>query len=122
MIVVHRGGGLLVILYGIFSALFMNIFTIKIFGDGYYQGHRWPKLAVLLLAGVSCLATGLWLKKKRAETALKEQEMIDALSPKFAAIKQIAYDGPRDHLMYIPLQYWSIVYFAAALIYAVAGK
>jgi hypothetical protein len=122
MIVVHRGAGLLVILYGIFSALFMNIVTIKIFGDGYYQGHRWPKMAVLLLAGVSCLATGLWFKKKRAETALKEQEMIDALSPKFAAIKQIAYDGPRDHLMYIPLQYWSIVYFAAALIYAVAGK
>jgi len=122
MIVVYRGAGVLVIFYGILSALFMNILTIKIFGDGYYQGHRWPKLAVLLIAGVSCLATGIWFKKKRAKYALKEQELIDALSPKFKAVKDLAYSGPRDHLMYIPLQYWSIVYFAAAIIYAIASR
>ena len=33
----------------------------------------------------------------------------------------IAFHGPRDHLMYIPLQYWSIVYFVAAIIYGSLG-
>jgi hypothetical protein len=122
MIVVYRGAGALVILYGILSALFMNILTIKIFGDGYYQEHRWPKLAVLLIAGAGCLATGVWFKKKREKYTLKEQELMESLSPKFRVAKEIAYAGPRDHLMYIPLQYWSIVYFAAALIYAIASK
>jgi hypothetical protein len=117
MIMVHRGAGLLVILYGILSALLMNILTIKIFGDGYYQGHRWPKLMVLLLAGASCLVTGMLLKKKRERDAQKEAEYLSSLSPKFGAVKEIVYAGSRDHFMYIPLQYWSIVYFVAALIY-----
>src|ERR1043165_5864835 len=102
MIMVHRGAGILVILYGVFSALLMNILTIKIFGDGYYQGHRWPKLAVLLLAGTSCLVTGISLKKKRERDAQKEAEYLRSLSPKFGAVKEIVYGGPRDHLMYVP--------------------
>jgi hypothetical protein len=121
MIVVHRGAGMLVILYGILAALLMNILTVKIFGDEYYREHRWPKLTVLLLAGASCLVTGLLLKKKREGDAQKEQEHIRSLSPKFGAVKEFAYAGPRDHLMYIPLQYWSLVYLIAALIYAITS-
>jgi hypothetical protein len=34
----------------------------------------------------------------------------------------LAFSGPRDHLMFIPLQYWSIVYFGAALIYLLLGQ
>lgn len=92
---------------------------IKLFGDSYYQEHSWPKVSVLLLAGLSCLVVGLWLKKIRLRDAQKEQEHIDSLSPHFDGIKQIAFAGPRDHLMFIPLQYWSIVYFLAALFYGI---
>lgn len=97
----------------------MNIVTIKLFGDSYYQEHSWPKLAVLLLAGISCLVIGTLLKKKRLRDAQKEQDYINSLSQKFDGIKQLAFSGPRDHLMFIPLQYWSIVYFLAALIYGI---
>ena len=114
---VHRGAGMLVPIFGIFSALFMNIATIKLFGDSYYQEHSWPKLSVLLLAGTLCLVVGLWLKKIRLRNAQREQAYIDSLSPRFDGVKQIAFAGPRDHLMFIPLQYWSIVYFLAALVY-----
>lgn len=119
MIEVHRGAGMLVPILGILAALVMNIVTIKFFGHSYYQEHSWPKLAVLLLAGVSCLAVGILLKKKRSRDIQKEQTYVNSLSPKFEAVKQIAFSGPRDHLMFIPLQYWSIVYFVAALIYAI---
>jgi hypothetical protein len=119
MIEVHRGAGMLVPIFGILAALFMNIVTIKMFGDFYYQEHSWPKVMVLLLAGASCLVSGVLLKKRRLRNALKEQAYIDSLSPKFEAVKQLAFSGPRDHLMFIPLQYWSIVYFVAALLYAI---
>jgi hypothetical protein len=117
MIEVHRGAGVLVPLFGILSALLMNIVTIKLFGDSYYQEHVWPKLSVLLLAGTLCLVVGLWLKQKRSQTAHQEQAYIDSLSPTFGGIKKLAFAGPRDHLMFIPLQYWSIIYFLAAVVY-----
>lgn len=122
MIEVHRGAGVFVPIIGILSALLMNIVTVKIFGGSYYQEHRWPKLAVLLMAGVGCLLVGLFFKKVRSRGAQKEQEYLDSLSPKFRVVKQIMYAEPRDHLMFIPPQYWSIVYFAAALIYAFTSR
>ena len=106
-------------IFGILAALLMNIVTVKVFGDYYYQEHSWPKLIVLLLAGASCLVTGVLLKKRRSRDAEKEQAYIDSLSPKFEAVKQFAFSGPRDHLMFIPLQYWTIVYFVAAILYGI---
>ena len=122
MIEVHRGMGMLVPLFGILSALLMNIVTIKLFDDSYYQEHSWPKVGVLLLAGVGCLVTGVFVKRKRLRDARKEREYVDSLSSKFDTVKQLAFSGPRDHLMFIPLQYWSLVYFAAAVLYAVKSK
>jgi len=119
MIEVHRGAGIMVPIFGILAALLMNIVTVKVFGDYYYQEHSWPKLIVLLLAGASCLVTGVLLKKRRSRDAEKEQAYIDSLSPKFEAVKQFAFSGPRDHLMFIPLQYWTIVYFVAAILYGI---
>jgi hypothetical protein len=119
MIEVHRGAGILVPLFGILSALLMNVTTIKLLDDSYYQDHKWPKLVVLVIAGLSCLVTGFLLKSKRVREAHKEQLYLDSLSTRFETAKQLAFSGPRDHLMFIPLQYWSIVYFAAAILYAI---
>ena len=119
MIEVHRGAGMLVPLFGLLSALLMNVATIKLLDDSYYQDHKWPKLVVLVIAGLSCLVTGFLLKRKRVRDANKEQLYLDSLSSRFETAKQLAFSGPRDHLMFIPLQYWSIVYFAAAILYAV---
>jgi uncharacterized membrane protein YhaH (DUF805 family) len=119
MIAVWRGAGMLVPVFGILSALLMNLVSIKLFGDFYYQEHAWPKLMVLFLAGLACLVVGLWLKKKRLRDAVKEQAYIDSLSSRFGEAKQLAFSGPRDHLMFIPLQYWSIVYFLAALAFGI---
>src|SRR5260221_612411 len=119
MIEVHRGAGILVPILGVLSALFMNVFTIKVFGDFYYQEHSWPKMSVLFTAGGLCLVFGLWLKKKRKLTAARDQAYIDSLSPKFETIKAIAFSGPRDHLIFIPVQYWSIAYFVAGVIYGI---
>ena len=89
----------------------MNIANIKLFDDSYYQEHTWPKLGVLLIAGVACLVTGIFFKRKRQRDARKEQEYLDSLSSKFDTVKQLAF-WPARSPMFIPLQYWSLVYFA----------
>ena len=119
MIEIHRGAGMLAPGFGLLAAISMNVFTTKVLGDSYYQEHDWPTLSVLILSGLACLVVGLWLKKKRLRDAPLEKAYIDSLSPKFQAVKSLAFSGPRDHLMFIPLQYWSIVYFVAAIIYVV---
>lgn len=119
---VHRGAGMLVPLFGIIAALLMNIVTTKFFGHSYYQEHKWPKLTVLLLACACCLAAGIIIEKKRLKDAPKEREYIESLSPRFESVKRIAYAGPRDHLMFVPLKYWPIVYFAAAIICGGTGR
>jgi len=121
MIMVHRGAGMLAPGFGLLFALFMNVLTYRVFGGEYYQEHKWPKLTVLIMSGIACLAVGLLIKRKRVRDADREQQAIDSLSKKHETANLLAFHGPRDHLMYIPLQYWSIVYFVAAIIYGSLG-
>ena len=118
MIIVYRGAGGLAIGFGLLSALLMNVLSYRLLGFSYYEDHKWPKLTVLIFSGLACLVTGILLKKKRSRDAEREAEYINSLSSKSPFTKELAFSGPRDHFMLIPLQYWSIVYFAAAIIYA----
>ncbi|MCA1592514.1 MAG: hypothetical protein LC754_07670 [Acidobacteria bacterium] len=111
MIEVHRGAGILVPTFGILSALFMHIVTIKLYGDSYYQEHRWPISSALLLAGILCLVVGLWLEEKRFRDSEKE-----------FGVRPIAFIGTANHLLRVPLHYWSIVYFLAALVYGMKNS
>lgn len=121
MFAVHRGAGMLAPGFGLLFALMANVLTYRIFGGSYYEDHSWPKFGVLFMSGVACLVAGLLIKKMRIRNAEREQQAINTLSQKHAIVNEIAFSGPRDHLMFIPLQYWSIVYFAAALFYLVAA-
>jgi hypothetical protein len=122
MIIVHRGAGALAPLFGLLFALMANILTYKIFGGSYYEEHRWPKIAVLVMSGLACLITGIWLKAYRKRTADLYEQQVASLSPKHKAANELAYHGPKDHLMYIPLQYWSIAYFLGAIVYVVVSS
>ena len=75
-----------------------------------------PKLTVLVMSGIACLVAGVLIKRKRARYAHLEQQANDSLSQKHATANLFAFHGPQDHLTYISLQYWSIVYLVAAII------
>ena len=121
MLIVHRGAGGLAVGFGILTALLVNVLSYRLLGFDYYEEHKWPKLSVLIISGLACLVTGLLLKKIRRRDAEQEAAYIASLRSEFPGAKEFAFSGPRDHLMYIPLQYWSIVYFVAAIIYAVVA-
>src|ERR1044072_4485249 len=120
MFAIHRGAGMLAPGFGLLFAVMANVLTYRIFGGSYYEEHSWPKFGVLFMSGVACLVAGLLIKNMRARNAEGEKQAINALSQKHSIVNEIALAGPRDHLMFIPLQYWSIAYFAAALFYLVA--
>lgn len=122
MIIIHRGVGGFAPGFGLLFALLMNVLTYRIFGASYYEDHRWPKFSVLVLSGLACLVVGILIKRKRQRDAYWEQQAINSLSQKHKIGNVFAFSGPRDHLMYIPLQYWSIVYFVGAIIYLWLGS
>ena len=119
MLMVHRGAGMLAPGFGLLFALMANVLTYRVFGGSYYEEHRWPKLAVLLVSGLACLAAGIWLKRFRKRRGFSNERLAAAVSPKHKTANELAYHGPADHLMYIPLQYWCIPYFAGAIVYVV---
>lgn len=116
MVVPHNGAGMLVPLVGIFSALFMNVFSFRVLGVDYYEKHRWPKLAVFILGAVLCVVSGILLKMIRKRDARKGWKPT-SLEAGLDRPDDLAFDGSRDHLFYIPLQYWSIAYVIGAIIY-----
>lgn len=116
MVIVHGGLGILAPGFGLGLALLANVLCYRLLGVVYYEKHMWPKVAVLLLSGVACLVVGV-LRKRRTPKVKKPAG--SGLGSGMQALQEPAFDGSRDHLFYIPLQYWSIVYFAAAIIYLI---
>lgn len=106
-------------LFGILFAVIANVLTYKVFGGSYYEEHRWPKLAVLLGSGLACLLVGIWFKRHRKRTGFSNDLFAVSKSQKHRVANELAYHGPADHLMYIPLQYWCIPYFVGAIVYVV---
>ncbi|MEP6850060.1 MAG: hypothetical protein ABI999_14470 [Acidobacteriota bacterium] len=104
MFVVHRGKGVLVLISGIVSALFMNIVTDRFFGDDYYSTHAWPKFAALWLIGSICFAGGLYLRKYPTKLKVDRPE----------------FEGEStDHFFYIPVIYWGPIFFLLGIIYLI---
>jgi hypothetical protein len=114
MVIPHGGLGILAAGFGLLLALLANVLCYRLLGVVYYEKHSWPKLAVLVVSGIACLVVGLLRKRGTAKIRKPAGNDLDG---RIESLQEPAFDGSRDHLFYIPLQYWSIAYFAAAIIY-----
>ena len=99
--VIHRGKGIFVIIAGILCALVMQIITAKYFGDEYYAAHNWPKVGALWLLAAICLAGGAYLRARPTQLKHAKQEYF--------------YGESNDHLFFIPVIYWSLIFFVLGL-------
>ena len=117
MIVLYRGFGMLAPGFGILAALLMNVVSFRLLGVSYYEDYKWPKVCALILAGVACLMVGVLLKRKRKRNGYVAEQHVESISTDQTTEKSRASSFSYDHLMFIPLQYWSIIYIVAAIIY-----
>ena len=117
MIVIYRGFGMLAPAFGILAALLMNVVSFRLLGVSFYEDNKWPKLCALILAGIACLMVGVLLKRKRNRDACLQEQQVELQSAEHEMQNRRSSSNSFDHLMFIPLQYWSIIYFVAAIIY-----
>ena len=105
MIVIWRGAGGLVILFGIFAAVVANVLAGSFSDeDAYFANHAWLQAATLGFAGLLSWFTGRFLNRRPGRSRIDEQT------------GQTWIEEPNHHLMFIKMEYWGPIYLAFALL------
>jgi hypothetical protein len=97
----------------------MNIVSAKLFDHGYYQKNAWPKVGTLWLAALFCFLLGsLPQPSQPAKTTGRQDERPLPPGSKPEVLEQVSRFGPQDHLFFIPVSWWGVIYFALGGLYA----
>ena len=95
MIVIWRGAGAIVFLFGILAALVTNIATSLWFDQpNYFQTHAWAQAAALWLAAIACWLLGRYLHSRPGRMLIDK------------ATGEEIIQRPRHDLFFIKLEYW----------------
>ncbi|HJZ83146.1 MAG TPA: hypothetical protein VKD91_22450 [Pyrinomonadaceae bacterium] len=110
MIIIWRGAGGLVIIFGIISAVLANVFASSFsYEDSYFAHHAWLQALTLGLAGTLSWATGRVLNSRPGGPVTDPQT------------GQTMIQAPNHHLMFIKMEYWGPIYLAIAVLVLILG-
>jgi hypothetical protein len=110
MIVIWKGAGALVLLFGIGAALFTNIITSSVFNENnYFAKHSWAQAMSLWIAGTACWFLGRFLNHRPGRV------LVDKATGQEVTLR------PNHHLMFIKMEYWGPIFFAIGLCVLFAG-
>jgi hypothetical protein len=110
MIVIWRGAGAAVMLFGIIAAVVMNVITSSAFNqNNYFATHSWAQAGALWGAGAASWLAGKYLNSRPG------REVIDEVSGERVIQK------PNHHLMFIKMEYWGPIYLVIGLVVLIAG-
>ena len=110
MIVIWRGAGPLVLLFGIISAVVVNVISSSAFDqDNYFASHSWAQAVALASAGLLSWLAGRYLNGKPGREVIDEQT------------GQRIIQKPNHHLMFIKMEYWGPIYLAIGVAVLIAG-
>src|SRR5262245_12728012 len=110
MIIIWKGAGGLVIIFGILAALTVNIVTSAVFNkDNYFADHSWSQATALAIAGAASWFLGRYVNNKPGTFVTDKVTGEEVLQK------------PNHHLMFIKMQYWGLVYLAIGLAVLVVG-
>jgi len=110
MILIWRGAGAAVLLFGVAAALLTNIVTSSVFHqDNYFSHHSWAQATALGLAGTACWFLGRYLHSKPGRV------LIDKATGQEVTIR------PVHSLFFIKLEYWGPILLAVGLVVLVIG-
>ena len=104
MIIIWRGLGGLVILIGIVAAVAANVVASSInYDSNYFAHHAWLQALTLGVAGVLSWITGRYVNSRPGRPVTNSQT------------GQTVIEKPYHHLMFIKMEYWGLIYFAAGI-------
>jgi hypothetical protein len=109
MIVIWRGAGGLVLIFGIVSALITNIVTSSVFKENnYFPDHSWAQAASLWITALACWFLGRFLNSRPPKI------MTDKNGREVTVV-------PNHHLMFIKMEYWGPIFFVIGIGVLIAG-
>ena len=109
MIVIWRGAGGLILIFGIASALITNIATSSIFEESnYFATHPWAQATSLWITAITCWFLGRYLNGR-------PPKIVTDKTGREVSIK------PIHDLMFIKMEYWGPIFFGIGLFVLIAA-
>ena len=110
MIVIWRGAGGLVIIFGIISAVLGNVVASAFSNQNdYFARHAWLQAGALWFAGVTSWFAGRYFNTRPGKGVVNRQT------------GETVIEKPNHHLMFIKMEYWGLIYFAIGLVVLIFG-
>jgi hypothetical protein len=104
MIIIWKGAGALVLIFGIISALIVNMATSATFSqNNYFADHSWAQALSLWITGAASWFMGKYLNSRPAKMGR------DKLGNELLV-------EPNHHLMFIKMQYWGPIFLAIGIL------
>ncbi len=98
MVIVWRGLGWLVAVIVFCLSLVANFLFNAVYGDGYYDHHKWPVALSLIASGIVCWFVGHYLKTRSDRIAIDKQTG-----------QEIVINQSRHALFFVPMHLWGII-------------
>lgn len=105
MVIVWRGLGWLVAVVVFGFSLVANLVFNNLYGEGFYDTHKWPLALSLLGSATVCWFLGRHLKARSARIAIDK-----------ATGQEIVINQSQHTLFFIPMHFWGLLLALIALI------
>ena len=105
MVIIWRGLGWLVAVIVFGFSLAANFAFNAIYGEGYYDQHKWPFALSLFLSATACWFLGNYLKTRSDRVAIDKETG-----------KEFVVNQSRHALFFLPMHLWAPVLALIAVI------
>lgn len=106
MFVIWTGFGIVAPVAALVTMVIAQLLIDAVFGEKYYTTHTWPKTAACFFTACGLWSLGRWMNKP---------EPGEFVEPGWGSVLQ---SSARHTLFFIPVEYWSFVLVAFAILMA----
>ena len=105
MVIIWRGLGFLVAVIVFGASLVANLMFNAVYGNGYYDHHKWPFALSLICSALVCWFLGNYLRKRSDKIAIDKQTG-----------REIVVNQSRHALFFIPMHWWAPILATLAVV------
>jgi len=105
MVIIWNGLGYLVAVIVFGLSLAGNLLCNSLYGEAYYDNHKWPFALSLLCSALCCWFLGNYLRKRSDKVVIDKQTG-----------KDIVINQSRHSLFFIPMHWWAPILAGIGLV------